>query len=285
MIRRLLLTVTAAFAAVALVRGATDVTFVMKNGERISGTFSYNHTDHYQLLVNGQQRDFPSDDIALIEFGAGDPAAAEVAQLPTVNDPPELERHTIVLKSGEITRGKIWDFQGDRVIMDIHPGDRRTYNMADIARLYISAPGSRALFANGATPQVAGRFRRGQGAAGGPRTAPITVSVPATQRVVDSGIVVNQGDRVWFTVQGQIYMAPNQQVGPDGVPNSTGRKDNPLPSANSGALIGMIGNNTRFAIGANTEPIVMPATGRLSLSINDDKLSDNRDAFTVTIQR
>jgi hypothetical protein len=47
-----------------------------------------------------------------------------------------------------MVRGKIWDFQGDNIIMDIHAGDRRTYNMNDTARLYISAPGSRQVYAS-----------------------------------------------------------------------------------------------------------------------------------------
>ncbi len=151
--RSLLTSVAFTVAAVVLFGGAlaasfANVTFVMKNGDRVSGVFSYNHTDHYQIVVDGRQRDFPSDDIAMIAFAPGDPAADELNKLPEGNDPPELERHTIVLRSGEMVRGKIWDFQGDRIIMDIHAGDRRTYNMGDTARLYISAPGSRRVYAS-----------------------------------------------------------------------------------------------------------------------------------------
>ena len=148
MIRRFALAAAFALAAMTLISAHADVTFVMKSGERVAGTFSYNHTDHYQLIVSGRQRDWPSNDIALIEFAPGDPTAEEVNRLPTSSDPPELERHTIVLRNGQMLRGKIWDFQGDRIIMDMGPNDRRTFNMGDTARLYISAPGSRSLFPN-----------------------------------------------------------------------------------------------------------------------------------------
>jgi hypothetical protein len=68
------------------------------------------------------------------------------------------------------------------------------------------------------------------------------------------------------------------------VPNSLNRKDNPLPSANSGALLGQVGRSM-FLIGNTTDPIVMPASGKLMLGVNDDNHRDNRDAFEVSIRR
>jgi hypothetical protein len=288
MVRRWVLALTAALVAVTIVSArATEVTFVMKNGERVTGQFAYNHTDHYQIVVNGQQRDYPSDEIAMISFGAGDPPRNEVARLPNVNDPPELERHTIVLKSGEMIRGKIYDFQGDTIIMDLGPNNRRTFNMADTARLYISAPGSRAVYNvnNVARGGRGGRFgANAGGAAPRPRTPAVNVEVPANATWVDSGVAVNQGDPVWFTVTGQVNMSPNQRVDAAGVPNSENRKDNPFPAANSGALLGRVGN-AMFLIGTTTDPITMPATGLLMLGINYDNHRDNRDSFQVGIRR
>jgi len=282
MVRRLLLATTAAFLAVTFVFASTaaayEVTFVLRTGERVTGQFSYNHTDHYQITVNGQLRDYPSDDIVMISFGAGDPKPAEVAKLPIVNDPPELERHTIVLKSAEMLRGKVYDFQGDRIIMDLGPNDRRTFNMADVSRLYISAPGSRAVY--GVTTASTGITASAEA----PTGAAVNVTVPARATWVDSGITVNRGDRVWFTATGQIYLSNTMQNGPEGVPNSLNRKDNPLPSANSGALLGQVGRSM-FLIGNTADPIVMPASGKLMLGVNDDNHRDNRDAFDVSIRR
>jgi len=274
---------TTAMFAVTFVSAAAayEVTFVLKTGERVTGEFAYNHTDHYQIVVNGQQRDYPSNDIVMISFGAGDPKPVEVAKLPVVNDPPELERHTIVLKSNEMIRGKIYDFQGDRIIMDMGPNDRRTFTMAETSRLYISAPGTRAVYNvhTSATDTAASAST-----APGPSTAAVVVKVPAKASWVDSGIAVNRGDRVWFTATGTVAIVVRGVNGPAGVPNSAGRKDNPLPSANSGALIGMIGR-TMFLIGETTDPIVMPATGKLMLGVNDDQHRDNDNAFDVSIRR
>ena len=43
----------------------------------------------------------------------------------------------------------------------------------------------------------------------------------------------------------------------------------------AGALIGKVGNSAPFLIGSNTQPILMPANGRLMLGINDDGFGDN----------
>ena len=116
MIRRLTVSILpVVLGSVALLASFADVTFVMKNGERISGRFSYNHTDQYQLIVDGRERSYPSDDIAMIAFTAGDPRSARGLALPTSDNPPELERHTVVLRNGEMIRGKIYDFKGEHL--------------------------------------------------------------------------------------------------------------------------------------------------------------------------
>lgn len=285
MVRRALFTLAGVFIAATLMTAATEVTFVLTSGQRVSGIFSYNHTDHYQLIVNGQEKDYPSDDIAMISFGAGDPEPGEVAMLPTAANPPELQRHMIVLKSGEVLRGKIYDFKNDQITMDMGPNDRRTFDMSGVARLYINAQAARTVYGvTESKPIGPVGPASSSGSTAQPSGASKSVEVPANQTWVDTGLYVNKGDSVWFTVTGQVYMSQSQRVGPDGVPNSLNRKDNPLPSANSGALLGRVGNQM-FLIGTTTDPISIPASGRLMLGINDDNHRDNRDAFQVTIRR
>src|SRR5262245_64866845 len=67
---------------------AQPVTFVLRNGDRVSGELTYKGGTVYTL--NG--RDYPSNDIAMIAFAPGDPTAAELQQIPTVdNNPSEHE--------------------------------------------------------------------------------------------------------------------------------------------------------------------------------------------------
>jgi len=50
-------------------------------------------------------------------------------------------------------------------------------------------------------------------------------------------------------------------------------------------LIGKVGAMAPFPIGSNTQPIVMPADGRLMLGVNDNELGDNSGFFSVTVTK
>ena len=52
-----------------------------------------------------------------------------------------------------------------------------------------------------------------------------------------------------------------------------------------GGLIGRVGTSAPFPIGSNSQPIVMPADGRLMLGVNDNEPGDNSGAFTVTVTK
>ena len=73
-------------------------------------------------------------------------------------------------------------------------------------------------------------------------------------------------------------------VGPGGSA-AEDRTGAPVPTLAVGGLIGRIGTGAPFAIGDSSQPITMPAVGRLYLGVNDAGPSDNSGAFTVTIVR
>lgn len=285
MTRRLIFVTLSVLFSVVLLASFADVTFVMKNGERISGAFSYNHTDHYQLIINGRERSFPSDDIAMIAFVSGDPSPREVSSLPQSDNPTELERHTVVLRNGEMTRGKIYDFRDDKLMMDIRAGDRRTYNFSDIARLYISASGARGVFRPGPDADPAQRAGR-RGDRGDAVPGQTRVRVPGNVAWTDTNVLVNKGDQVRFGATGEVQISEGNMTGPEGKAGVYTRQIYPVSGLPPGALIGRIGANGRpFAIGASTEPIVMSTTGTLFVGINDNNFPDNGGAFDVRIQR
>jgi hypothetical protein len=97
---------------------------------------------------------------------------------------------------------------------------------------------------------------------------------------------VNQGDRVAFNASGQIQFSQNatQTATPDGNPSER-RATYPDPTVPVGALLGKIGNSAPFGIGMQTQPLVMPASGRLMLGINDNELADNSGFFTVVVAK
>jgi hypothetical protein len=111
------------------------------------------------------------------------------------------------------------------------------------------------------------------------------INVPANQRWVDTGIVVEQGDHVAFNASGEIHLSsnPDDTARPPGSALQRYARRAPMPRVLAGALIGRIGSSAPFGIGDQTAPIPMPAAGRLSLGINDDDVRDNTGFFTVMI--
>ncbi len=88
----------------------------------------------------------------------------------------------------------------------------------------------------------------------------------------DTGVEVTPADQLTFTATGNLALADGRQLPPDGL--TRGWKDlirvYPLNSANSGALIGRIGNGDAavpFLIGASKD-MPVSATGHLFLRLN-----------------
>jgi len=66
---------------------------------------------------------------------------------------------------------------------------------------------------------------------------------------------------------------------------ASGRRNYAVSSAGVGALVARIDDGQPFLVGASTEPIVMPADGRLYLGINDSGRGNNSGFFLVRVAR
>jgi hypothetical protein len=271
--------------APALALANQDATLVLKNGERVSGQLTYTGGANLDINVAGAPRSIPLNDIAIVAFVSGDPPLAELNLVPSRDDEAELQRHMIVMRNGSVVRGKMYKFSptGDVVTIDTAPGQRQDISSSQIARLYLAGGAARSVYANtinGAAPQS---VPQPVGTAG--VSAPGTLTVNANQAWTDTGLTVKKGDRVVFQTTGQVAIAPGANAGPDGFAGDTGaRNAYPVSASPAGALIGRVGGGAAFPIGANTQPITMPANGRLYLGINDSNFTDNSGAFTVQLQ-
>lgn len=116
-----------------------------------------------------------------------------------------------------------------------------------------------------------------------------TSIVSAKKGWIDSGIIVKPGDSIisvtgsWTTNTRDTPSFGANGIVPEQIANTT--DGFPLPNKNIGALIGKIGNNTPFLIGANGTEVKFTQTGPLYFSINDypAALYDNAGAQTVKI--
>jgi hypothetical protein len=273
---------TAALVASAggyLLAAPERANFILTNGERKSGIVAF-HGDQNENLINGflnlaqdnaKDLTFPVDQVAVIDFQGGRPAPTELAQLPADSG------HVVILKNGTTQQGRFVNMiGGDTLVWDNQGGQRQQIPLRDVSRIYLNPQSARTVFNYQGTGAVA---TAGQV---GPTTS---VRVDARQQWVDTGITVNQGDRVSFQASGQVMYGQNATMTatPDG--GTERRATYPDPTAPVGALIGKVGNSPAFGIGSQTQPLAMPASGRLMLGVNDNELGDNSGFFTVVVTR
>jgi hypothetical protein len=255
-----------------------NATLVMKSGDRHSGTLVYHNDNNFNLIENGQEKPYPVDQIAVVDLAGGSPSSSELQQLPTSSDPPELQRHMLVLRDGSTIKGKLYTIKETTFTFDTENGQRRDFEISNIVRMYVSAPASRSLYASQLNQPTAAVATSGQ-------PAPGSITVNASAGWVDTGRTVRRGQRVTFEPSGEIHFGqgPEQVADANGKQGDPSQPTLPLPSAAVGALIGRIGNGAPFLIGAQGAA-TMPANGRLFLGINDRELSDNSGAFSVVIK-
>jgi hypothetical protein len=300
MIRRLIWSAALfACAGIYVFAAAARATFILTDGERKSGIVVFHGGQNENLINghlnlgvdNGKDMTFPIEQVAVIDFVGGQPPNTELSQLGT--------RHMLVTRDGGAQPGTFVNMiGGDTLLWENLGGQRQQFAISDVSRVYLNPQSARIAFnytAPVAAPGAAPATQARQGAPATQAARAVTVHVDATQPWTDTGLSVNQGDRVSFQASGQVQVNGRQVATPDGS-NVTatnrsrqgGNRGNsydgyPIPGAPVGALVGRIGNSEPFGIGTQTQPLVMPESGRLMLGVNDNDLSDNSGSFAVIV--
>lgn len=245
-------------------------TLALRNGERPSGELIDMGAGGFILRINGQDRQFPTSEVAAVEFVVGPLPAVAQARI-------NAGQPVVLLRNGQVIEGRLSDVGGThplRLTVDT-PSGQRDFNSSDVAQLHL-APLNNQTPAAGQAEVV-------------PAPAPIpagAINVPANRQWTNTGIPVLRGQRISFNAQGDIMISPTASSGPDGSPAVTSPNVRyPLQGVPAGALIGRVGNGAPFPIGRNTQPITMPANGPLMLGINDDILNDNSGNYSVSLSR
>jgi hypothetical protein len=127
----------------------------------------------------------------------------------------------------------------------------------------------------------------GRGRSDGPRPGMREHQVVVSANVpwVDSGIVVRDGQQIYFRTVGQVTWGKGRRDGPEGEKNSPFNPGRPIPNRPGACLIGKVGDRSSdpFYIGDVQGPIRVRGDGRLFLGINDDNLRDNTGNWRVTV--
>lgn len=251
-----------------------NATLLLRSGERVSGQLVDLGGVGFTMNVNGQERRVPTNSVAVVDF------AGDANNLPA-NEVNDTNGRGIVLNSGQTLQGTLYDIGGTRplkITMDLTSG-RRDFNSTDVRRIYLARPAGTS--ANVTTP---GGTTSTPSTPSGTLPGAITVTVPANQRWVDTGITVRRGQQVTFNASGEVQLSadPNDKASPDGSLKGRYPGAAAMQTTLAGALIGRVGTSA-FGIGNQRTPLPMPADGRLYVGINDDTPGDNQGQFQVQV--
>ena len=287
MTRQLTAWTSAAVLALAVPMLAQETaTIVKRDGSRASGKFealNRNNNSFYLRVSLGDQRTFPVGETLVIDTeGNGD-------NLPeTELGPARGGDHVLVLKTGDLVRGRLLNIEGgegsgqdnEPRMVTFKPNDagERRVRFAEVRRIYLGNYPA-ATSAAAAAPAAA--------AAADPEVPPGAVRVAANVRWVAANVSVRRTDRVAFTTTGEIQLSTDPEDKAISAGSLKGRKPGasaPEPTLLAGALLGRVGGGEPFPIGNQTEPLPMPGDGPLMLGVNDDEVGDNQGAFVVTLR-
>jgi hypothetical protein len=252
-----------------------QTTVVLKSGQRHTGTNLGYRVDRREVAVRTSQSEeprVPVDQVAYIDFGG-------------TSDPPNMNlsgsQEAVVMRDGSIQKGQILDIGHTDpanqstpfvVVYKAEGGEERRVPASQVARVY---------FAGGQPSSGSGGSSGGGSIVQPPAGQGYTVS--SQQQWTTTGLVLNRGEAVTVRTTGEISIAGSgARFGPGG----TGEMHpaNPVPSAQTGALIARVGNGQPFLVGTQTR-IVAPTAGQLMLGINDSHVADNQGAYQVEVQR
>jgi hypothetical protein len=262
MVKRTFVALSIATMALAGLTAQENATFTLRSGERISGQLVDMGGSGFAIRVNGQDRQIPTGEMALIDFSGSSMNQSDWDRV--------SGEHVLWLRNGETLTGELVDVGGTSPLrISFRTGNgERTLQSNEVSRIALGRPSN---------------VGSGSGSGGGSAQG---ITVSARQAWTPTGITVRRGEQLSFTAEGEIRIGGS----PDDVASASGVRVQrfdpraPMRQVLAGALIGRIGNSAPFGIGTQgTFPA--PAAGQLFLGINDSNFSDNDGEFRVQVTR
>ena len=268
MMKRMVL--SAFCAAAVLVTGAAyaqeSATLTLRSGDKVSGQLIDLGGVGYTVRVNGNDRQIPQNDVAVIDFTGG---------LTDADWAGFSGASKVILRNGQTFDGSLYDVGGAsplRLSIRTSNGEREVASN-EVARILISRPDN-AVATTGsggipATPAVPG-----------------AITVQANQPWTSTGITLRKGQRFTLSSTGEVQLSDdvNDVANVNGAKSGRTVANGQLPAGPAGALVGRIGPRGKaFAIGS-APFILAPEAGVLFLGVNDDQFGDNRGNFQIVVR-
>lgn len=267
MLKRTMFALTAAAMLLPASAGAQEsATLTLRSGEKVSGQLVDHGASGFAIRTNGQSRQIPTSQVAVIDFGGGgDVSAEDFAKVSSGSA-------TVWLKNGQTFNGHLHDIGGRtplRLTFKTDSGERQV-SSSEVSRVVLARLDSGAVSTSGSASAP-----EGEG-----------VAVAGNQQWTPTGLTVRRGEVITFSTTGEVRLSADAAdvAGSAGARSQRKAPGSPLPGNLAGALIGRVGNGEPFPIGDQTS-VTMPAAGQLFLGINDDNVNDNQGGFRVKVSR
>lgn len=264
--RTLLALAVAALTLPAVAQAQENATLLLRSGERVAGQLLDMGGVGFTVRVSGQERQIPTNDVAVIDFAGGDMSDADWAKVTGGTQ-------VVWLRNGQTIEGHLYDISGTsplKITFKTRSGDRE-FSSTEIGRIALARTTANPVATSGSPSQVPS----GEG-----------IAVSANQQWTPTGITVRRGEVLTLNTTGEVRLSADAAdiAGSAGARSQRFAQNAPLPRAYAGALIARVGNGQPFPIGDQTT-VTMPANGQLFLGINDDDVNDNQGGFRVNIRR
>ena len=267
--RSIIALAVAATAYAGIAQAQENATLTLRSGEKISAQLIDLGGVGFTVRINGQERQIPTNDVAVIDFTGGAMSNEDWAKV-------AAGQHVIWLRSGETITGNLYDIGGTTPLrLTLHtPSGERVVGSNEVARIVLARTDAAVAGTTGGSPA---------------NLAPATgtgIVVSARQAWTPTGITVRRGDVLTFNTTGEIQLSGDATdvAGSAGAKSQRYAPNSPLPRNFAGALIARVGSGQPFPIGNQTR-VTMPANGQLFVGINDDGFEDNVGEFRVEIGR
>lgn len=244
-------------------------TLVLRDGQRLTGDVVQMTSDGVTLRTGNQDRTYPINTVAGIEYVAGPVTADTRAKL-------DAGTPVVVLRNGNVVEGRLVAITKDaprRFSIDTPAGPHAVMSN-EIAQVYLTSLPTAVSLKPGA---IAHTVEAG-GSLGG-------IAVPAKNAWTQTSVTVREGEKVRFSTTGDIHVNATTTATVTGAGSVTPAAGYPVRTAPAGTLIARIGDGQPFVIGGSGQPVTMPSSGPLFLGINDDRFDDNHGQFMVMIGR
>jgi hypothetical protein len=244
-------------------------TLVLRDGQRLTGEVVQMAADGVTLRTGQQDRTYPINAVAAIEYVPGPVTAETRAKL-------DAGKPVVVLRNGTVIDGRLVGITKEtprRFSIDTAAGPHAVMSN-EIAQVYLHSLPAAVSLAPGAIAHV---VEGGQHLGG--------IAVPAKEPWTPTAVTVRAGEKVRFSATGDIHVNQTTTSTVTGAAGTTPASSFPVRTAPAGTLIGRIGNGQPFVIGGAAQPLTMPESGPLFLGINDDRFDDNTGQFMVMIGR